>query len=144
MIELVLLRPTQVHNPNGKLIGSAVFAQLTAEYRRVHWRHLANRIEILHIGAICQIRLNSCFLRPTRVNNPNRKSIGAAVSAQLTAESPYTIQWANLSPKIALSHGGSGPPSQSWLLGPFQDHNHKGTTISSAIFAQVTAECPYT
>ena len=25
------------HNPNDKLIGSAVFAQLTAECRRVHW-----------------------------------------------------------------------------------------------------------
>jgi len=30
--------------------------------------------------------------------------------AQRTAESPYTLQWATLSPKIAPSHGGSGPP----------------------------------
>ena len=30
-IEFLRLRPTRVHNPNGKLIGSAVFAQLTAE-----------------------------------------------------------------------------------------------------------------
>ena len=30
-IEVVLPQPTRVHNSNGKLIGSAVFAQLTAE-----------------------------------------------------------------------------------------------------------------
>jgi len=30
-VELVLPSATQVHNPNGKLIGSAVFPQLTAE-----------------------------------------------------------------------------------------------------------------
>jgi len=50
---------------------------------RTHWRHLANL----------------CFLRPTRVHNPNGKSIGSAVFAQLTAESLYTSQWMPLSPK---------------------------------------------
>jgi len=28
---------------------------------------------------------------------------------RISAESPYTLQWALLSPKIAPSHGGSGP-----------------------------------
>jgi len=37
-----------------------------------------------------RIRLNLCFLRPTRVNNPNGKSIGSAASAQLTSENLYT------------------------------------------------------
>jgi len=41
--------PTHV----GTLIGSAIFAQLEAEYRWVHWRHLANMIEIVHTGAVC-------------------------------------------------------------------------------------------
>ena len=36
--------------------------QLTAECCWVHWRHLANTIEILHIGATWLIRLNLCFL----------------------------------------------------------------------------------
>ena len=61
-----------------------------------------------HIGATWQIRLNLCFLRPTPVHNPNGKSIGSAVLAQLTAESLY-LQWVLLSSKIAPTHGGSGP-----------------------------------
>jgi len=42
------------------------------------------------------------ILLPTRVHNPNGKSIGSAVFAQLTAESPYTLEWALLSPKLPL------------------------------------------
>jgi len=42
---------------------------------RAHWRHLANTIELV--------------LRPTRVHNPNGKSIGSAVSVQLTADILY-------------------------------------------------------
>jgi len=41
--------------------------------------------------------------------NTNGKSIGSAVCAQLMAKSPYTLQWATLSPKIVPSRGGSGP-----------------------------------
>jgi len=52
-----------------------------------HWRHLVNMIELV--------------LRPTRVHNPSGKSIGSAVSAQLTAESP----WTTLSPKFPLLMG---------------------------------------
>jgi len=33
-------------------------------------------------------------LGPTRVYNPNSISIGSAIFAQLTAECPYTLQWA--------------------------------------------------
>jgi len=64
---------------------------------RVHWRHLANTIE----------------LRPTRLRNPNGKLIASAVLAQLTVESAYTLQWEPLSTRIAPSHGGSGPPSNA-------------------------------
>jgi len=39
-----------------------------------------------HTGATWRIRLNLCFIRPTRVPKPNGKSIGSAISAQLTAE----------------------------------------------------------
>ena len=62
-----------------------------------------------HIGATWRIQLNFCFLRSTRVHNPNGKSIGSDVSAQITAESPYTLQLATLSPKLLLFVGGSGP-----------------------------------
>ena len=95
-----------------------------------------------HIGAIWRIRLKLFFLRPTLIYNSNGKSIGSAVSAQLTAESPYTLQWATLSPKIAPSHGGIWTPD-SWFFGPVRAHNLNGISIGSAVFAQVTAECSY-
>jgi len=78
-LNLCFLRPTRFHNPNGKSISSAIFAQHTAECRRVHWRHLANTIELV---------LPSAHPSP----QPNSKSIGSAVSAQLTAEGPYTVE----------------------------------------------------
>jgi len=96
-----------------------------------------------HIGATRQIRSNLCFLQHTRVHSPNGKSIGSAVSAQVTAESAYTLQWGTLSPKIAPSHGWIGTPSISWFLEPDRAHNPNCIMIRSAIFAQVTAECPY-
>jgi len=43
----------------------------------VHLRHLANTIKL-------------CFLRHKEVHNPKSNSTGSAVSAQRTAESPYT------------------------------------------------------
>jgi len=51
---------------------------------------------------------NTWFTEPTRAPKPNGISIGSAVFAQLTAESPYTLQGA----KIAHSHGDphSAPP----------------------------------
>jgi len=57
-----------------------------------HWRHLANTTELV-------------LLRPTQVHNLNSKSIGSAISVQLTAENPYTLQWATLPPKLPLIMG---------------------------------------
>jgi len=85
-----------------------------------HWRHLANTIHL-------------CFLRPTRVHNPNGKFIGSAIIAQLTAESPYTYNGLFFPPKLPLlmryleSHltrGSLGPPESStqtasWSVQPF-------------------------
>ena len=45
---------------------------------------------------------------------------------------------------IALSHGGYWPPSNTWFLGPVRAYNQNGISIGSAVFAQLTAECPYT
>jgi len=41
-------------------------------------------------------------LDPTGVHIPNDISIGSAIFAQLTAESPYTLQWAAPSPQNCL------------------------------------------
>jgi len=62
---------------------------------------------------------NACFLGPSVVQIPNGISIGSAVFAQITAESRYTLQQAAHFPfKIPPSLGGSGPPSNTWFLGP--------------------------
>jgi len=108
----------------------------------VRWRQCA--LPCGHIGATRRIRLNSCFLLPTQVHNLNGRLIGSADSAQLTAEYPCTLQWTTLSPKIAPSHGGSGPPSNTLFLEPIQAHNPNGISISSSVFAQMTADSPYT
>jgi len=114
--------------------GSVVFAR---------WRQCAHMGG--HIGATWRIWLNLCFLQSTRVHNPNGKSIASAVSAQLMAASPYTLQWATVFPKITPSRGvGSGPPSNSWFLEPDRADNPSGITFGSAVFAQVTTECPCT
>jgi len=62
-----------------------------------------------HIDATWRIWLNLCFLRPTRVHNPNGKSMSLAVSAQLTAESLYNLQCVTFSPKAAPSHENVDP-----------------------------------
>jgi len=60
---------------------------------RAHWRHLANTIEPV---------LPSAHPSP----QPKRKIDRVSLFAQLTAESPYTLQWATLSYKITASLGG--------------------------------------
>ena len=105
MIELVL--PSAHPNQQSKSIGSAVFAQLTAESSG-RLAPPGDTIEIVHIGAVWWTQLNSCFLWPSRVHNSNGKSMGSAVSAQLTVETPCTLQWATLSSIITSSHGESG------------------------------------
>jgi len=105
--------------------GSIVFAR---------WRHCA--LPWAHIGATWGIRLNLCFLRPTQVHNPNSKLVGSAVFAQMTAECPYTLQCDTPLPlKIAHSHRGSGPPSNTWFLGP-RVLNPNGISTGSAVFCR--------
>jgi len=66
---------------------------------------------------------NTWFCRPILAHNPNGISIlncGSAIFAQLTAECPYTLQWAALPPQncpfpwgdldTCLLHGSFGPP----------------------------------
>jgi len=65
-----------------------------------HWRNLANKVELV---------LPLAHRSPHPKQQIDRKSIASAVSAQLTAESPSTLQWATLSPKIAPSHGDLDP-----------------------------------
>jgi len=80
-----------------------------------------------------------CFLGLPRTYIQNCISIGSAVFAQLTAECPYTLQWAASSPlKTAPLHWGSGPLSKTWFLGPTRVHNPNGISIGSAVFVGLT------
>ena len=149
-LNLCVLLPTRIHNPNGKSIDSAVFGRpfvyrfalfyrtdvcpvcfsclsVTLVYcgQTAGWikmplgtevnlspghtvldgdpapskgaqqppsfRPLSIMAKRSHIGATWRIRLKLCFIQPTRVHNPSGISIGSAVFAPLTAESPYIL-----------------------------------------------------
>jgi len=76
-IELVLPWLTRVHKPNGKLIGSAIIAQLTASVVG-HAGHVLSPNNCLFAWKIWA-QSNTCLLWPTRVHSPNGISIGSAV-----------------------------------------------------------------
>jgi len=86
----------------------------------------------------------SWFLEADPAHNPNCIMIASAIFAQVTVEGPYTLQWAPVSPKIAPSHGGSGPPCKTRFVGPIRAHRPNGISTGSAVFPQTTVECPYT
>ena len=51
-INLRFLGPSRVHNANGKSIGSAIFAQITAEYRYIYnGRPFPLNITLSHEGS---------------------------------------------------------------------------------------------
>ena len=79
------------------------------------------------------------FLGLIRAQNANGASIGSVVFAQMTAQSPDTLQWFALSHplKIALSHEECGP--QRWLLGLARVFNAIDISIASAVFAGLTS-----
>ena len=46
--------------------------------------------------------------------------------------------------KIVRCHEGCATPSNTWFSGPIRAHKSNGISIGSAVFAQITAECPCT
>jgi len=46
--------------------------------------------------------------------------------------------------KLPLPVWGYAPPSNTWFLGPTQVFIQNGMLIGSAVFAQLTAQCPIT
>jgi len=70
-------------------------------------------------------------------------SIGSAVFAQLTVDSPDILQWAATLPlppknktKLPLFFLGSGTPSNTWFPIAHQSRHHlDGISIGSAVFA---------
>jgi len=99
------------------------------------------RLKLCTMATTCDYDWTYASFGPPESTNPNGKSIGSVVSAQLTAESSYTLM-GNPDPHNCPFSWGSGPPSDSWFLGPVWALNPNGILISSAVLAQVTAECP--
>jgi len=95
-----------VHNPNGVSIGSAVFAQITAECRYSLQRaapSLSLKITLTHT------RIHGSLVPSETTNQTASRSI-QPFFAQNTVQYPYILQWdAPSSVKVAPSHGGSGP-----------------------------------
>jgi len=95
-----------------------------------------------HIGATWLIRLNLCFLRSTvsTIQTANRW-----VQPFCIAHGRKTLYFTVgvLSSKFP-THVASGPPHDSLGSSVVRVHNPNGISIGLAVFAQMTAECPYT
>jgi len=80
--ETWFLLPTHVHNPNGISIGSAVFAQLTAD---CHWAcpGMPFPLTVVRSHGRSGPSSNIWFLEPTRAHNPIDISINSTIFAGL-------------------------------------------------------------
>jgi len=89
---------------------------------RAHWRHLANTIKLVN---------HSPQWSPQSKRQIDRfSSLNFTMAAHIPQNCPLT--W------------GIWTPSNTRLLGPIRAHRPNGTSISLAVLAQMTAECPYT
>ena len=109
------------------------FAQLMAECRQAHWRHLANTTELVLPWA--HPSLHSTTQTANWLVQPFLHRLQQNVSILYNGH--------RFRPKLRLPMGGSGFPSNLWFLGPISAHIPKGISNGSAIFAQLTAQCPY-
>ena len=90
-------RPIRAHNSIS--IGSAVFAQLTAERRYTVQRAACPPLKIASShGGIWTPFNTRVLIGPIRAHNPNGISTGAAVFEQMATQCPYTLQCAALPP----------------------------------------------
>jgi len=124
ILNLCFLWPTRVHNPNGKLIGLAVFAQLTAEslytvfgatFRQncpIPWGHL-------------DLHLTHAFLVPSEP--ATQMAFRSQSALYFTIACPVPL-------KTTPSHGGLGPQSNTWFPGPTRVLNANSILVGSAVF----------
>jgi len=117
------LRPTRIHNPNGKSIGSA------APYFTKGKHVSQNYLSLWGIWTPS----NPWFFRPILVHNPN----DIRFSHFCTDDCRVSLYFGTpFSPsKLPLPTGRSGPPSNTWFLGPTRVLNPNGISIGSATFA---------
>jgi len=131
-LNLCFLWPTRVHNPNGKLISSAIFATS----RHSVDRHVLSPNNCPFTWGIW-VPSNTCFLGPIRAHNPKSNSISSAIFAQMTTECPYTLQLSH--PQNCPFIWGSGLLSNTCFPAPTRVLNPNSISISSAVFAGLTS-----
>jgi len=91
-----------------------------------------------HTGATWRIRLNLCFLRPTRVTiQTANRSVRPFLHISRQKVPILTMGYSF--PQNCPSDEVSGPPSNTWFPGPTQVLNPNGISIGSAVFAGITS-----
>ena len=82
-LNLCFLRPTQVHNLNGKLISKPFL-------------HSSRQSVVRYVGATCRIRLKLCTLAPSVEYDWTRASFASTTqTANRLRHSSRTLQWAD-------------------------------------------------
>ena len=107
------------------------------------WRQCA--LSWAHIGATSRIWLNLCFLGPNQVHNPKRQI--DQFSRFCTAhgrKSLYFTMGAPFPQNCPFPWGSLIHESNTWFPGRTTVLNPNHNLIGSAVFAQMTVECPYT
>jgi len=132
-LNLCFFAPIRVHNPNGKLISSAVFAQLIAES---HYILQCPFPRIASFHGVIWTQFYLWFLGPVWAHNPNGITTGSAVFAQISAECLYTLQWAAPLPSKLPLPTGMWTPYNTWFLGPTRILNPNSISQSAEPFLQ--------
>jgi len=139
-LNLCLLRPTRVHNPNGKYWSVQPYLH-----------SLRQKVPILYNGRPFPKKLSlpigesemASNTIPWAHPNPQPKHHLDRFSRFCTDDHRVSLYFAWDAPfhlKIAASHGGSGPPSNTWFPEPTRVLNPNGISIGSAVFAGLTSE----
>jgi len=132
------LGPNQVHNPNGISIGSAIFAQLTAECHRaclgmscplkIAPRMGQSEPNLVHgsWGPTCTYpQMASRLVQPCFCTAHRRVSVSFIIGRHFPL-------------KIAPPITGYGLPCNTWFPGSIRLHNSNGILIASTVFAGLT------
>jgi len=101
------------------------------------WRQCA--LPYGHIATTWRIQLNLCFLRPTRVENPNSISISSAAFHTDDSRVPLYFTMGAYLPQSCSFPWGIWTLSNTWFPGPIRVLNPNGISIGSAIFAGLTS-----
>jgi len=98
-------------------------------FHKAHWCHLANTIELVHPSA------NSSPQSKWQMDRFSRFSLRHKVPILYNGR-PYPSE-------LPFPMGDLNLPCNTWCYRPMQAHNPNGTSIGSAVFAEMTVKCLY-